>query len=195
MGQRSQIYVRFDGQLIVANYYQWNYSERMISRARYGIDFIASSSDYKWFFLRDTNIEHLRRIFDVNFDMKDYQISQKLIDEWKEQFSSDPFNDVVFNWQGNNNGQLFINISKEGKISYAFRKIEDKFGQEPMSASEYMMWDRPNWQESETLTKAEKQTCSRNIKYIEKTARLMTPDELNEFLTHDYGYESSKEAD
>ena len=92
MGMRSQIYVRFDGQLIIANYYQWNYSERMISRARYGIDFIASSSDYKWFFLRDTNIEHLRRIFDVNFDMKDYQISQKLIDEWKEQFSSDPFN-------------------------------------------------------------------------------------------------------
>lgn len=195
MGQRSQIYVRFDGQLIIANYYQWNYSERMISRARYGIEFIASNSDYKWFFLRDTNIERLRRIFDINFDMKDYQISQKIIDEWKNQFSSDLFNDVVFNWQDNNNGQLFINISKEGKISYAFKKIEDKAGQEPMSATEYMDWDRRRWQESETLTKAEKAICLRNIKYIEKAARLMTPGELNEFLTHDYGYESSKETD
>ena len=76
MGQRSQIYVRASGQLIVANYYQWNYAERMISRARYGIEYIDSVKDYSnWIFLRDVNVEHLRRILDVNFDLKDYQIS------------------------------------------------------------------------------------------------------------------------
>lgn len=51
MGQRSQIYVRASGQLIVANYYQWNYAERMISRARYGIEYIDSVKDYSdWIF-------------------------------------------------------------------------------------------------------------------------------------------------
>lgn len=58
MGQRSQIYVRASGQLIVANYYQWNYAERMISRARYGIEYIDSVKDYSdWIFLRDVNVE------------------------------------------------------------------------------------------------------------------------------------------
>lgn len=44
MGQRSQIYVRYNKSNtqkgLIANYYSWNYSERMISRARWGIEFI-----------------------------------------------------------------------------------------------------------------------------------------------------------
>ena len=40
MGQRSQIYVRYNKKLVIANYYQWNYGEQMISRARYGIEYI-----------------------------------------------------------------------------------------------------------------------------------------------------------
>ena len=114
MGQRSQIYVRASGQLIVANYYQWNYAERMISRARYGIEYIDSVKDYSdWIFSRDVNVEHLRRILDVNFDLKDYQISSKIIEEWKDQFRDELFNDVVFNWQDNNDGQLFIDFTKD----------------------------------------------------------------------------------
>lgn len=40
MGQRSQIYIRFNdnrmesGKGLIALYYQWNYGERMVSRAR-----------------------------------------------------------------------------------------------------------------------------------------------------------------
>lgn len=34
MGQRSQIYVRYNEKLLFARYFQWNYGTRMISRAR-----------------------------------------------------------------------------------------------------------------------------------------------------------------
>ena len=44
MGQRSQIYIRIkdeDGNTtLFAKYFQWNFGERMISRARYGIEYI-----------------------------------------------------------------------------------------------------------------------------------------------------------
>ena len=192
MGQRSQIYVRSNGQLIIANYYQWNYAERMISRARYGIEHIISAKPFKdWFFLRETNVEHLRRILDVNFDLKDYQISSKIITEWREQFLETPFNDFAFNLQDNNDGQLFIDFSEDGEISYAFRKTEDRSCDEPMSAAEYMEWDKPQWQESKYLTKAEKATCRRNIAAIDRMAKRMTTEELKEFVRHDYGHRSS----
>ena len=195
MGQRSQIYVRASGQLVVANYYQWNYAERMISRARYGIEYIDSVKNYSdWIFLRDVNVERLRRILDVNFDLKDYQISSKIITKRNGKTNSRSFNDVVFNWQNNNDGQLFIDFTKDGKISYAFRKTEDMACETPMSAAEYMEWDRHNWMECESMTKTEKATCRRNIAAIDKMARLMTAEELKEFVHHDYGYKSVQEA-
>ena len=44
MGQRSQIFVRYNKEEgkkhIIARYYQWNFAERMISRARYGMGWI-----------------------------------------------------------------------------------------------------------------------------------------------------------
>ena len=47
MGQRSQIYLRHNGDLVFANYYQWNYGERMVSRARWGIGYIKHSEARK----------------------------------------------------------------------------------------------------------------------------------------------------
>ena len=50
MGQRSQIYVRYNKNNtqkgLIANYYGWNYGERMISRARWGIEFIKEHFKY-----------------------------------------------------------------------------------------------------------------------------------------------------
>lgn len=43
MGQRSQIYIHFnvgDNEGMVARYFQWNYGERMISRARSIMEFL-----------------------------------------------------------------------------------------------------------------------------------------------------------
>lgn len=48
MGQRSQIFVRFEKELgekeIVARYFNWNYGERMISRVYHTIDWIKRHS-------------------------------------------------------------------------------------------------------------------------------------------------------
>lgn len=50
MGQRSQIYLRYNGKLVFASYFQWNYGERMISRARWGIEHVKWYSDEKYDF-------------------------------------------------------------------------------------------------------------------------------------------------
>ena len=78
MGQRSQIYARFNEDNkkgLIANYYQWNYGERMISRAKWGIEHIKNTLKYDWYYRQESNVTRLSRIFDTNFDMKDIQIS------------------------------------------------------------------------------------------------------------------------
>ena len=57
MGQRSQIYVRYnkDGiNHLIARYYQWNYGERMISRCKHSIEWIKSILDYDWYLTTET---------------------------------------------------------------------------------------------------------------------------------------------
>ena len=77
MGQRSQIYIRIASEydktpILYAKYYGWNYGERMISRARHGIEYIKAYLEYK----SDKNTqEKINKIFDVNFDMKDVIIT------------------------------------------------------------------------------------------------------------------------
>ena len=80
MGQRSQIYIRYNvndksGQNykgLIARYFGWNYGERMISRARYIIEEIQNEfMRYKWFFGDKEKLEKLKRFCETNFDMKD----------------------------------------------------------------------------------------------------------------------------
>lgn len=93
MGQRSQIYVRYNKKdmngvnrkKLIANYYGWNYGERMISRARWGIEFIKEYlslgyNGYNWFEQPGSDV-HLSRVFDANFDMHDISISSDIIKE------------------------------------------------------------------------------------------------------------------
>jgi len=191
MGQRSQIYVRFfDGEKIrlIANYYSWNYGERMISRARYGIETIKTILGFNGLHYNfSTNITKLQRIFDVNFDMCDYQVSADIISEWKELAPDDNFNDYVFRLQHNNDGKLFIDIdTQEGIIKYAFTDYianPDNI----MNGEEYMIWNMgEKWEESDYLKKNTVLKCKRNIKSISKNAQLMSKEELIEFLDFDY---------
>ena len=54
MGQRSQIYVRYEKEdninvarkILAARYYQWNYGECMISRARYSMEWLKTNHEY-----------------------------------------------------------------------------------------------------------------------------------------------------
>ena len=63
MGQRSQIFVRYEenGQKkMIARYYQWNYGGRMISRARYGIEWLKDMYKYTPEFERKLYRMHLK---------------------------------------------------------------------------------------------------------------------------------------
>lgn len=182
MGQRSQIYVKVDDTLIIANYYQWNYAERMISRARYGIERIKYYIDkgYMWAFTDKHYILQLSRMFDVNFDYKDVVISVDIMKEYNEYGDNSDYKDYIFNYE-NNDGQLYIWIDTKNKtLKYA---LTDSLGEVPMTCDDYMEWEDQTCYEPYTdrFTKSELRTYERNKKYIEKSADLMTSDELYDF--------------
>ena len=186
MGQRSQIYVRYPlkggKKGLLANYYQWNYGDRMVSRARYGIEWMLGSLDYlSFFYTIESNVTKMSRILDVNFDYKDVQVSDDIIKEKNEIFPDKDFNEVVFYWQDNNDGKLFIDITEDGIIKYAFT---DGDISRIMDAERYMKWNMTEkWKKDEAwIVKA----CEDNIKFISANAKLMTGDELDEFIKYDY---------
>lgn len=187
MGQRSQIYVRYqkDGvDYLTARYYQWNYGERMISRCRHSLEWIEGMMSYDWYFTRET--EKLKRILDVNFDMHDIVIGYDIIKEWEECDYKDEtsFKEYVFLTQDNNDGKLFIDI-KDGVIKYAFLDYDCDTNR-IMSAAQYMQWDCPSWRKSEYIDDEQKALCEANIKAIKKLAKLMTQEEVEEFIHADY---------
>ena len=86
MGQRSQIYIRYNVNYVygsatdhpktqnfkglIARYFQWNYGERMISRARYIIEEIKDEfMEYKYCFNDNEKLEKLKRFCETNFDI------------------------------------------------------------------------------------------------------------------------------
>lgn len=188
MGQRSQIYVRYNGNLIIANYYQWNYGERMISRARHGIEHLKYNLDngYTFTFKEKTYIRKFSRIFDVNFDMRDVAISLDIVQEWLDYYPTEDFNDCVFNRQDNNDGQLFVDI-RDDKIFYCFRDWEisgdGTVKNRIMDAKQYMDWDMDGWESNDLIPQDQKDACMNNIDAIREMATLMTEEQLNDFLT------------
>ncbi len=176
MGQRSQIYVRFNkenGQKgLIANYYGWNFGERMISRARWGIECIKEhfeicSKPSYWLSVKRNKV-YLSRIFDTNFDMCDVAISSDIIKELlnsynvsidseciksdldealkkenlNETTASEEFKDYVFMSQDNNDGKLFVDIQDDG-IKYCFLDSTSNTDN-IMDAAAYMTWNHLN---------------------------------------------------
>ena len=187
MGQRSQIYVRYqkDGvNYLTARYYQWNYAERMISRCRHSLEWIKEMIPYDWYFTRET--EKLKRILDVNFDMHDVMIGYDILKEWEEcdWKNETSFKEYVFLTQDNNDGKLFIDI-KDGVMKYAFLDY-DCDANRVMSAAQYMQWDSPSWRKSEHIDDEQKALCEDNIKAIKELAQLMTKEEVEEFINAQY---------
>ena len=191
MGQRSQIYVRINNKLVVANYYQWNYAERMISRARGIIEWLEEYRKNNWldFFDPDTNfnnsyITKLRRICDVNFDMRDIAISSDIFKEYKEYGQDDTFKDFVFFFQDNNDGKLYIDVTKDG-TKYCFTDYNIK---KVMTGTRYMSWDRgKDWKEpNQYFDQEDIDICKENIKFINSHAKLMTYQELQDFINQKY---------
>lgn len=188
MGQRSQIYVRYNKgnkKGLIANYYSWNYGERMISRARWGIEGILETLKYPWYYENPEHVTQLSRILDTNFDMKDVAISCDILSEREELFPEEDFNEYVFKMQDNNNGKLFIDICSD-IIKYAFLD-RDANPDNIMDGETYMCWDDDNmWRQSHYLSGLEVKTCEDNIKFITENATLMTKDEILEFISYNY---------
>lgn len=185
MGQRSQIYIVYEGKLIVANYYQWNFAERMISRTRSILEHLDSMLEYKYKFKDEYEIETIRRYCDINFDYEDMVRSLDIFDEWvrlSENGWTDDINknDFFFEDQDNNDGQLFISI-KNGQIKYALRTpsysaLHNYSG--VLSASEYWQLYAASYADDDIATII----ADENIPRIEDNYQLMTDDELNEIV-------------
>lgn len=188
MGQRSQIFVRYEdnGQKkMIARYYQWNYAERMISRARYGIEWLKEMYEYPFEIARK-----LYRILDTNFDMIDCVISSDIIKEFvDDNWGNDGYtlNNFMFYAQDNNDGKLFIDVLSNGTIKYAFLDYNNK---KIMSGTEYMKWNRgKDWKNpTEYFDQEDVDICIKNIKEINKMATKMKADEVKEFMEMDYSY-------
>lgn len=184
MGQRSQIYVRctIDGKPhLTARYFQWNFGDRMISRARYTIEWLIAYSEY----LRQS-IKKLPRIMDVNFDYKDVTDSSCDIIKEYEEYKSEPysenesFKDFVFQ-QGNNDGMLFIDVMPDGTIKYCFT---DRDMETPLTAEEYM--SSKDWYWKSAKEDGMDDICRDNIEAISNAAKMMTADELFGFINTNY---------
>lgn len=193
MGQRSQIYIRIwnkdnENPKLYAKYYGWNFGERMISRAKHGIEYIKANLDY---ISLDSTKEKINRIFDVNFDMHDILETSDIIQEWLQEFSEYFYaNEYIFNCIDNNDGKLFIDVTKNGEIKYCFTDYDMRM----LTPVKYMDWDFTNWRNSEQLSKGELKTCEDNIAYIKKNAKFMTKAELQEFINFDYSKQISELA-
>lgn len=188
MGQRSQIYVIYkDNQnrdCISATYFQWNYGERMVSRARYLMGWI---KDQNLFYSSDNNLFSLsyvaykiRYIASVNFDYKDVVIGQDLIEEWKAYKQGVPnanLNDYIFN-ADNNDGCLFIDARIPQQLRYAFTTYDYKDG--VMGPEAYLKWDRTPQKIRDT------KFTKRNINWITHNAKLMKKEELEAILKATY---------
>lgn len=199
MGQRSQIYVRIKGKgetKLIAKYFQWNYAERMISRAKHGIEWIKSEIPYlDW----EETQKKLDRILDVNFDMRDVMLSPNIIQEykdWVENYddkedsinNSEGFKDFVFINQDNNDGKLFIDVDVENKT---VKFCLTDYNLNILSPKKYMDWDYEDWKDSEYLSKEAKRTCEDNIEYLE-TIEQMTEEDLQDFINYDYWLDMNK---
>ena len=159
----------------------------MISRARYGIDYIERNIDC----LTQTDvIEKINRTFDVNYDMRDIQLSDDILKYLKDYYvaNKNEMNEYIFLDQENNDGKLFIDCDEKSKeIKYCFTDAELN----ALSATEYMKWNigfrwddkdfsyDPDWSKISNI-------CKRNIGAIKKKAKLMSSSELKEFINDDY---------
>lgn len=186
MSQRSQIYIRFQKTnhtppVLIAKYYSWNYGERMISRARHGIEYIKRNAQH--ISIPDVR-KKIEAVFDVNFDMKDVQLSQDILKEYLDFFIEYYANMEIFIAQDNNDGKLFVDIDEKGNVKYCFTDSALNI----LSPQEYMDWDYEGWETGVYLTDEEIQTCKENIDFLNNSenASLMTEQELKEFVCYDY---------
>lgn len=184
MGQRSQIYVIFkdtqNRDCVSATYFQWNYGERMVSRARFLMGWIKAQNGLFKDYL--PYVAHkIRYVASVNFDYKDVVIGKDLVEEWKDYKTggvlNTGLNDYIFH-ADNNDGCLFIDARNIKELRYAFTSSDYADG--VMGPEAYLKWDRtPSKIRNTKFTK-------RNVNWITHNAKLMRKAELEAILKTTY---------
>lgn len=201
MGPRSQIFVRFTNshgkRELVARYYGWNYGDRMISRARYSIDWLRKN--YRYFSFPYSSRHHKKkipRILDTNFDMVDVVISTDILEEYLtnndmcvKEYSEDrqpTLNEYLFEMQDNNDGKLLLDVMPDGTVKYTLLDTDNKI----LTPDEYMEWDKnKDWKTPDEDRNEDviRQTII-NIDSIKNNGVQMDENDVKEFLTADYSY-------
>lgn len=198
MSQRSQIFVRFYNETqkreILGRYYGWNLQERMISRARHSIEWLLA---YRTDSILTPNMirTKLVRILDTNFDKKDVCISSDTVKEYvslKMQGEGTSLNEHLF-YHDNNDGKLLIDINHDN-VKYAFISSDNEYLGDGDS---YMKWDcqchEKGWDvPTEWFTYEDVGICKNNIRYLKDNAILLSPEEVDNFLETDYGWQISE---
>ncbi len=199
MGQRSQIYARItdeDGnKRLIARYYQWNFAERMVARAKYSIEWLEERRNEEY--LRVTSNEAITRILDANFSMIDCVISTNIIDEVNEDILRDGlvdnFNEGVFETQANNDGKLFIDVTPDG-IKYAFTDCDCNVLDD---AYDYVSWDynctlEERLQEG-NLADEDLKKFTDNAKAL-RNYKCLTQEEVDDFIHDEYSEAADRKA-
>lgn len=186
MGLRSQIYIRWQKEngdyVLIARYYQWNFSERMISRARSLIEALKNDMQFTFYFDGNKSYEEkIARYCDINFDFRDIVQSCDIIKEYEEYGEDDTFKDYVFLKQDNNDGKLFIDVNvKKKTIKYCLTDYDMKL----LDCRKYMNWDYEMWQHD--LDSYDYSYTIDNLEYIEENAKLMSKADLKNFINEPY---------
>ena len=201
MGQRSQIYIRYNGgKTLVAYHLQWNYGKSMINRAYQLLEFINKSKETRDMYSSGENLyysdkakEALKTLIQLNLTTGEFQFGHDLILEEFKYFNKENKDYFKINpkQQDNNNGILIIDIQDNGKIKYGFavgyegETKDDAFN--IISARKYGVAYQDCANEKDMFV-AEQQ-----VKFIDNNFELLTQADYNEIFNQEYYYKDCLE--
>lgn len=177
MGQRSQIFVRFEKnpgeKEIVARYYKWNCGDQMISIVYHTIEWLKKHLDLNncgsgqyllW------NQKEFIRILGTKYDLGDVVIITDILNKYGDY------------WKDDNDGKVLIDIQCDGAIKYALLIRNNTL----CNPSEYMLWNL--WIESilpnKPIPRRMIDNIGNHIQELSESAMLMTEEEVKEFMEY-----------
>lgn len=218
MGQRSQIYIRYNKKRsLVARHLQWNYGYYMINRTYQLLDFLKKNteeneySEFKSrnyddktksllsYFGKTTDKDILKSLIEMNLTIGSIVRSIDLVKEEKEfgEYKESATFKMIPQGQDNNNGILVIDLQEDEKnnvkVKYGLALGYEENGNldKMVGASEYLKASGS----MEYLKENEKEyydiiskDMEKQIKYIEENFELLTDEEFKEIFDTEYEF-------
>lgn len=204
MSNRTQIFVRFENEVfdgevhrdLIAMNFDNCLASTTIERARNGLAYIYDTGVSKLnagqssIFINGCEMSF--NSFTKNHDMTAKRSTNLSTEYAKERIHNKDIdlNAFLFTDQASDGGKLFVDVSLDGTIKYAFL---DEANEQVMSASQYMSWQEPDWNKFSLLNRGTQSKCKDAVLRIEHNIPLMTKEEVADFINHDYMGEREKE--